>query len=257
MLALAGQDLPREQAAFAAALMALYPFGFFRPGRFYREPVFAAEPFVHAVCPPGQLARRRGFRGAGRPLPQPGPRAAFAPFLPLAAGPQGKKSRAPPPWRWPCPFWAGAAISPSTGGFSAAPSPFLNFWPRPPGTRPPGGSAKTWPSTGRWPSTTPASPPLSTTPSWRSIRRHGPAFFRPLEKMPHPWLIWGGGYLGMSYPGRLAHQRRALCLRLPAPLSHRGQPAPPCPLAAGGGERLFPLEDGRVLHAGAGNYVIT
>lgn len=94
MLVLAGQDLKREQAIAAAALMALYPFSFFCSGGLHRESFSFAVSVVHDRCPAAGLAVGRCLGRLGCALPQPGSCTLSSAALSVASGASGEKAGA-------------------------------------------------------------------------------------------------------------------------------------------------------------------
>lgn len=154
---------------------------------------------MHALRPPGQLARRRRFWGAGRPLPQPGPGAAFAPFVPLAAGPQRKK-QGPASLALALPLLGWGGYLALNWRLFGSPFAFFEFLAAPP-----------WYQTTRWIGENLAQhwqmaldyPGLAPFIYHAQLALYFAAmallFFGLWKKCPTHWLIWGGGYLGMSY----------------------------------------------------------
>lgn len=199
MLALAGQDLPREQAAFAVALMALYPFGFFALG-VYTESLFLLLSLLCML-----FARRKNWLAAGvfgalAVLCRNQGLVLLLPLLYLWLRARREKKQGPASLALALPLLGWGGYLALNWRLFGSPFAFFEFLAAPP-----------WYQTTRWIGENLAQhwqmaldyPGLAPFIYHAQLALYFAAmallFFGLWKKCPTHWLIWGGGYLGMSY----------------------------------------------------------
>ena len=199
MLALAGQDLPKGQAAFSVALMALYPFGFFALG------VFTESLFLLLCLLCMFFARRQswlpaGVFGALAALCRNQGLVLLLPLLYLWLRARRQKKQGPASLALALPLlgWGGyLALNARLFGNALA---FMEFQSAPP-----------WYQSVKWISENLAQhwqmaldyPGLAPFLYHAQLALYFAAmallFWGLWKQCPTHWLIWGGAYLGMCY----------------------------------------------------------